>query len=394
MKPVSNQGLSIAFYAPLKAPDDPVPSGDRTMARLIVKALQQAGHRMCIASRLRSFSTDPGSGALRDTEARAAAEIETLITRAVDLQSPLARPDLWLSYHPYYKAPDLIGPTLSRHWSIPYVTIEASHAGKRSTGEWGTWQAHVEHALSVAALNIAMTPRDRSGITGFLGHEHSIADLAPFIDVGTPRSSRPLVANPVKLITVAMMRPGDKLASYRFLAAALAPIIDMPWTLDIIGDGKAREAVRVAFSGFPDGKILWRGEYAQEHVRDALGSADIYLWPGFGEAYGLAYLEAQAAGLPVVALDVAGVASVVIDDISGALVETHALEEIMLDRYRSAIVALIGDSYLRRRLGRSAERFVRSERSLTMASRRLDALLTSVVDRNRLSSAKAVSAHG
>ena len=31
------------------------------------------------------------------------------------------RPALWLTYHSYYKAPDLLGPTLSRQWGIPYV---------------------------------------------------------------------------------------------------------------------------------------------------------------------------------------------------------------------------------------------------------------------------------
>jgi hypothetical protein len=35
--------MRIAFYAPLKAPDHPVPSGDRTIARLLLAALKQGG---------------------------------------------------------------------------------------------------------------------------------------------------------------------------------------------------------------------------------------------------------------------------------------------------------------------------------------------------------------
>ena len=36
--------MRISFYAPLKAPVDPVPSGDRRMARQLVTALRHAGH--------------------------------------------------------------------------------------------------------------------------------------------------------------------------------------------------------------------------------------------------------------------------------------------------------------------------------------------------------------
>jgi len=34
--------MRVAFYAPMKAPDDPKPSGDRMMARLLIKALDAA----------------------------------------------------------------------------------------------------------------------------------------------------------------------------------------------------------------------------------------------------------------------------------------------------------------------------------------------------------------
>jgi len=37
--------MATAFYAPLKAPDHPVPSGERAMARLLLEALERAGAR-------------------------------------------------------------------------------------------------------------------------------------------------------------------------------------------------------------------------------------------------------------------------------------------------------------------------------------------------------------
>ena len=53
--------MRIGFYAPLKAPDHPVPSGDRQMARHLMAALGAAGHGVELVSRLRSFAPRPGA---------------------------------------------------------------------------------------------------------------------------------------------------------------------------------------------------------------------------------------------------------------------------------------------------------------------------------------------
>ncbi|MFZ9635662.1 MAG: glycosyl transferase, partial [Alphaproteobacteria bacterium] len=45
--------MRLAFYAPLKPPDHPVPSGDRRMAQLLMAALAARGHDVELASRLR-----------------------------------------------------------------------------------------------------------------------------------------------------------------------------------------------------------------------------------------------------------------------------------------------------------------------------------------------------
>src|SRR6185312_3622166 len=55
---VSLGAMRVAFYAPLKAPDHPVPSGDRQIAQLLFQALRLAGFEPFLASRLRSFDRD------------------------------------------------------------------------------------------------------------------------------------------------------------------------------------------------------------------------------------------------------------------------------------------------------------------------------------------------
>ncbi|MBY0610952.1 MAG: glycosyltransferase family 4 protein [Beijerinckiaceae bacterium] len=346
------------------------------MARLLIEALRRSGHHVEIVSRLRSFSPNPDPDRLSALEEIAAREASTILH---DWHAQDRMPDLWISYHPYYKSPDLIGPAIISKTGLPYVTIEASHAGKRSRDGWRAWQSHVERALDCAALNIAITPRDRAGLEAYLGSDDKLALLPPFIDAVTDRRASSSHDHPVRLVTVGMMRAGDKLKSYRFLAAALSELTALAWHLDIIGDGPARAEVEAALASIPAGRVTWHGALPRDQVLECLASADLYLWPGFNEAYGLAYLEAQAAGLPVVALDVGGIGSVVENGRTGLLIAEVGIAEETLRRYRSAIMSLINDQDKRLTFSRAASEFVRSERTVEIAALRLDALLGLVV---------------
>ena len=99
-------------------------------------------------------------------------------------------------------------------------------------------------------------------------------------------------------------------------------------------------------------------------------ASDIFVWPGHGEAYGLAYLEAQAAGLPVVAQATHGVPSVVVGGETGILTPAGDVAA-----YRAAIAELIADQGLRARMAAAARRFVFEDRNLASAARILDRAL-------------------
>ncbi|MFV2091928.1 MAG: glycosyltransferase family 1 protein, partial [Hyphomicrobiales bacterium] len=144
--------MRIAFYAPLKAPDHSVPSGVRAMARLLIRALQAGGHEVTVASGLRRYAE-------HDTDQapiRAAAKSETDRLREAWKHAPHRAPDLWFTYHLYYRAPDWIGPAMARHLDIPYVVAEASFAMKRATGVWSIGHDAVGQALRLAELVLAL----------------------------------------------------------------------------------------------------------------------------------------------------------------------------------------------------------------------------------------------
>jgi glycosyltransferase involved in cell wall biosynthesis len=356
--------MRIAYYAPLKSPDHPVPSGDRQMARMLKAALELVGHEVELASRFRSFSANPTA----ESHAVALAEAEREIVRLSALWKTGKKPDLWFCYHPYYKAPDLLGPALSARFDIPHVTAEASYSARRNIGISAENQALLADMVRRAALNICFTRRDRDGLAE-IAPQARFELLPPFIDASA-FAAPPPAADPSRLVAVGMMRPGDKMESYRMLARALERLAHLPWSLSVIGDGICRAEVEAEFSRISSERIEWLGERPPAEVPSLLRGAGIYVWPGCGEAYGLAYLEAQAAGLPVVAQEIAGVPEVVRHGTTGLLTPPGDVAA-----YAAAVERLLTNEAERQKLGAAARRFVLDERSLDAAARRLAAIL-------------------
>lgn len=338
------------------------------MARLLLQALRQAGHVVEVASDLRSFHATPET-VLRDLDRLARDEI----IRLSALFAKDGPPDLWFCYHPYYKAPDLIGPELCRQFSMPYVTAEASYSKRRNLGVWAEFQAMLLANVETAALNLCLTGRDLAGLQA-VAPDASYARLPPFIDAKAFLAREP-VPQPGLLAVVAMMRPGDKLMSYSALAKALALLPDLDWQLQVVGDGPCRGEVEALFSQFAAGRVTFLGEQPPDGVAEVLSRASLYVWPGHGEAYGLAYLEAQAAGLPVVAEAVAGVPEVVMPEVTGILTPPGDAPA-----FAEAIRALLTDMDRRQAMAKAARQTVREQRSLAAASTRLSALLGDVMN--------------
>ena len=348
--------MRIAFYAPLKSPLHPAPSGDRQMARLLIRALELAGHEVVLASELRAY--DGWGDPARQQALQAAGEAEAWRVLAAMRAAP---PDLWFTYHLYHKAPDWLGPLVSAELRIPYVVAEPSHAPKRAGGPWDLGHRAAAHAIGKADLVLCLTRHDMACVaplvTGRLEWLPPFIDARPFLDALRAGDGRTLLA-------VGMFRPGDKLESYRRLGAALARL-EGDWRLIVAGDGPERAAVEQAL---PSAEL--RGEVRGQDLPALYGEADLYVWPASGEAYGMALLEAQAAGLPVVAGGERGVPDVVQDGETALLAPPGDA-----GAFAAAVRRLLDDSTLRREMGRRARAFVAGTRDLPAAAARLDGWL-------------------
>jgi glycosyltransferase involved in cell wall biosynthesis len=90
----------------------------------------------------------------------------------------------------------------------------------------------------------------------------------------------------------------------------------------------------------------FHGWLSGDDLAAAYASADIFLFCSQTDTFGQVILEAQASGLPVVAVAAGGPAELVADGRSGVLCPAHA------DDIASAVVALAGSRAARDRLAR------------------------------------------
>ncbi len=367
--------MRTAFYAPMKSPDHPTPSGDRRMARALMAALTLGGHQVDLASQFRSYDADgdrDNQEKLRDMGSRLGANMAQNLLDAPDAE----KPDAWFTYHLYHKAPDWIGPQVSEALDIPYFAAEASLAPKQAGGPWEIGHDAVAATLAVADGVFSLNPADAECILPVLKSEDRHHLILPFLDpspfdqaMKSRASHRNQIAEafqipgaPPWLLTVAMMRGGDKLASYTILAEALKSVRELPWQLVVVGDGPAVEETRALFAPL-DKRVTFLGGVESEDLPAIYAACDLYVWPSVNEAYGMAILEAQAAGLPVVAADVGGVGAIVADGDTGILATIPEASQIA-----DALGLILEDPPLHREFRRGAAERVREHHSIAQAS--------------------------
>jgi glycosyltransferase involved in cell wall biosynthesis len=105
--------------------------------------------------------------------------------------------------------------------------------------------------------------------------------------------------------------------------------------------------------------VTFAGALPEADLPACYAACDLFVWPAVREAYGMAMLEAQAAGLPVVAGREGGVADVVQHERTGILTAPRDVQALAC-----AIAGLLADPDRRHAMAREARRFVRAERSV------------------------------
>jgi glycosyltransferase involved in cell wall biosynthesis len=164
--------------------------------------------------------------------------------------------------------------------------------------------------------------------------DNGIAPASKFAVIHNGMPDHPERANPAiqppRIVSVARL---DSQKDHGTLFLALAGLTDIPWALDLVGDGPKREeyeglvrtlgiSVRVHFHG------------AQKNVRSFLANAQLFALISNYEGFPRSTLEAMRTGLPVVVSDVNGSREAIEQGVSGRYVpprDVPALQAVLRD---------------------------------------------------------------
>jgi phosphatidyl-myo-inositol dimannoside synthase len=215
-------------------------------------------------------------------------------------------------------------------------------------------------ALRNAARAIALSRHTEELALAVGGSAERIRVIPPGVDLpsrpGGRRATRPTV------VTVAQLESRYKGfdVMVRALPLVRARVPDIEWVL--VGDGPLRgEIERLLAANRLNGAARFVGELSDVERDQWLERAHVFAMPSRllpdgrgGEGFGIAYLEAGAHRLPVVAGNVGGALDAVVDERTGLLVDpcdhvavAGAISRLLLDPDRAAELGRAGEERAR-----------------------------------------------
>ena len=349
--------MKIAFYAPFKPLNHAHPSGDLAIARGLVQFLKEQGHTIEIQSRLRArwIYFKPWLWPWL----------------AVDFIQSLKKlhkdpPSIWLTYHTYYKAPDLLGPLICKILRIKYVIFQGifSTKQKRKINTFPGFYLN-RYALKSAHHIFTNKQSDLKNLQRLIP-----ADRLTYIRPGIKpqafvkdrtagkqnRKAWGLESCPT-LLTAAMFRDDVKTKGLAWLIKCCAKLMaaNFDFHLVIAGSGRMENDLKALAQKHIPGHYTFAGKIDPKDMAGFYSSGDVFAFPGIRESLGMVYLEAQACSLPVVAFKNGGIPEVVRDKKTGYLVPMYDSP-----LFFQALKDLLQDKKLNGQMGKNAMDYVRA----------------------------------
>jgi glycosyltransferase involved in cell wall biosynthesis len=370
--------MRILFYAPFKPLDHAHPSGDQVTANEIVGYLAGKGHEVIQVSSLRCrwIYWKPWLWPKLFAEKRRG------VRRFFKTDA-----DLWFTYHSYYKAPDLLGPYVSRKINVPYVIFQGIYSTKRRRRLKTLPGFYLNKRVLCAARKVFVNKTvDWTNLKRLVADDR-ISYVSPGIhpaDFNFDGHARQALRNQWKVddepvvFAAAMFRADVKTEGLVWVIRACGDLVRRGSRLRLViaGDGRQRDKLKRLAARQLGKRAIFVGRIPRNKMYQYYSASDLFVFPGIRESLGLVFLEAQSCGLPVVAFNNAGVPDAVKDGITGLLVPMYAVEP-----FAEAIKRLISDSKLRRMMGEAAQSHVRQNYDLNKNYQKMEAVLRELVQK-------------
>ncbi len=182
------------------------------------------------------------------------------------------------------------------------------------------------------------------------------------LGIGTAQFRRPRVSradwrqrmaiplDALVVLYVARLVPRKNVNLYVDVARAVIERSDKALFL-VVGNGPLKTTLEgLVTKNSLERKIRFLGGGFSDDLVDVYHASDLFLSTSNYEGFGLAIVEAMAAGKPVVATSVGGVPEVVLDGSTGRLCPPEDVRYLA-----TAVLELLDDSHMRERMGRAAQ---------------------------------------
>jgi glycosyltransferase involved in cell wall biosynthesis len=367
--------MKICFYAPFKPLTHLNPSGDLIIAQGLYDFLSNLGHQIKTVSPLRSrwIFWKPWRWLSILHEQHQADKIAYYFL-----------PDIWLTYHTYYKAPDFLGPHVTQRQKIPYVIFQGIYSTKRRRDlRTGPGFLFNRRALRMASHILSNRQEDEINLRRIIP-ENRLSYVSPGI---FPKDFQfdPLARTELRrfwnvgetpvVLSAAMFRPDVKTEGLSWVIRACGKLFAQGTNLflAIAGDGKQKHILKSLAEQYLPGRVIFAGKIQRKQMYRFYSAGDLFVFPGIGESLGMVFLEAQSCGRPVVAFKNGGIPEVVQNGKTGLLTPVFSEPDFL-----SAIQKLLDNRHLAEKMGRTASEYVREKHDLDVNYGRVDHILKKI----------------
>ncbi len=258
---------------------------------------------------------------------------------------------------------------LSRELKVPFVvTVHGLDAfsTRQVTGHAGKWCARISQSVYRSACSvICVSEKVREQVLAGAGARVNTTVLYNGVDpqMFSPPESE---TGELMILSVGNLIP---VKGHELLLRAFAMIQNRfpALSLEIIGDGPQRSQLQqLVQEQNLAGRVYFRGRQSRAQVADAMRRATVFALPSRYEGLGCVYLEAMAAGKPVIACRGQGIEEVIEPGINGCLIASDDLQGLA-----DTLTQLLDQTELRRKMGGAARQTILRGYSLGEQAARL-----------------------